>query len=143
MSHGLEVVASGGAIERQANALIAKKGDEWITAKDTADLARGGNRAAGEIYNETGRYLGRGLSILANSLNPERIIIGGGISLAGELLLNPVKKEFNENTMDVLRNNIEIYLSPLGQDAGVMGAIAMVLNDLVFKYDLVSRHDYL
>jgi glucokinase-like ROK family protein len=138
----LEVVASGGAIERQANELIAKKGDDWITAKDTAELARSGDRVAGKIYNETGRYLGRGLSILANSLNPERIIIGGGISLAGELLLNPVKEEFNENTMDVLRNNVEIYLSPLGQDAGMIGAIAMALNDLVFKYDVVSRHDY-
>jgi glucokinase-like ROK family protein len=138
----LEVVASGGAIERQANERIAKKGDEWITAKDTADLARGGDRVAGEIYNETGRYLGRGISILANSLNPERIIIGGGISLAGELLLNPIKEEFNDNTMDVVRNNTEIYLSPLGMDAGVMGAIAMALNDLVFKYDIVSRHDY-
>jgi glucokinase-like ROK family protein len=138
----LEVVASGSAIERQANELIAKEGDVWITAKDTAELARGGDRVAGKIYNETGRYLGRGLSVLANTLNPERIIIGGGISLAGELLLNPVKEEFNENTMDVLRNNIEIYLSPLGQDAGVMGAIAMALNDLVFNFDIVSMYDY-
>ena len=81
--------------------------------------------------------------MLANSLNPERIIIGGGVSLAGELLLKPVKREFDKNTMDVLRNSIEIYLSPLGQDAGVMGAIAMALNDLVFKYDIVSRHNYL
>jgi len=138
----LEVVASGSAIERQANELIANKEDEWITAKDTADLAGGGNHVAGEIFNETGRYLGRGLSMLANSLNPERIIIGGGISLAGELLLNPVKKEFNENTMDVLRKNIEIYLSPLGQDAGVLGAIAMALNDLVFNFDIVGRYDF-
>jgi glucokinase-like ROK family protein len=138
----LEVVASGSAIERKANELLAKKGDEWITAKDTADLARGGDCTAAEIYNETGRYLGRGISILANSLNPERIIIGGGISLAGELLLNPIKEEFIENTMDVVRNNTEIFLSPLGMDAGVMGAIAMALNDLVFNFDIVSRHDY-
>lgn len=70
------MVASGSAIERRANELFAKQGDEWITAKKGADLARRGVRTAHEIFNETGRYLGRGVSMLANSLNPEKIIIG-------------------------------------------------------------------
>lgn len=119
---------------RVMNGLPQKKG---------VDLARRGVRTAHEIFNETGRYLGRGVSMLANSLNPEKIIIGGGISLAGELLLDPIIKEFNDNTMDIVKKNTEICLSSHGMDAGVRGAIAMALNDIVFNSDLVSKHNYL
>jgi glucokinase-like ROK family protein len=135
----LEVVASGEAIEREANKLMPIYNDEWITAKMVAERALRGDEIAKKIYHEAGRYLGRGISILANTLNPEKIVIGGGVSGAGELLLNPILEEFNKNTMDVVKQRTKVCLSSLGMDAGVLGAIAVAMNDLIFDYDLVSR----
>jgi len=135
----LEVVASGEAIERQANQVLSGCENEWITAKMVAERVKRGDAAAKKIYSEAGRYLGRGISILANTINTEKIILGGGISSAGELLLKPVLKEFRKNVMEVIRENVEVCLSSLGMDAAVRGCIAMVLNDTIFNYELVSR----
>ena len=135
----LEVVASGSAIEKQANRLMVGQDKTWVSAKMVADRALEGNAVAKNIYSEVGRYLGRGISILANSLNPEKIIIGGGVSLAGTLLLDPILNEFNENTMDVVKEKTEVSRSLLGMDAGVNGAIAMALNDIIFDFELVIR----
>lgn len=135
----LEVVASGEAIERQANQLMGGHESKWITAKTAAERAKNGDRIARKIYSEAGRYLGRGISILANSINPEKIIIGGGVSSAGDLLLKPILKEFYANVMDVIKNRTEVSLSSSEMDAGVKGAVAMALNDYIFDYDIVSN----
>jgi len=134
----LEVVASGEAIERQANQLMSGHESTWITAKTAAERARKGDRTARKIYSEAGRYLGRGISVLANSINPEKIIIGGGVALAGDILLKPILKEFYANVMDVIKNRTEVRLSSFEMDAGVKGAVAMALNDYIFDYDIVS-----
>jgi predicted NBD/HSP70 family sugar kinase len=133
----LEVVASGEAIEREANQILAGREKEWITAKMVAERAADGDRAARKIYGEAGRYLGRGISIIANTLNSDKIIIGGGVSSAGSLLLKPVLKEFNGNTMEGIREKVSVCPSSLGMDAAVRGAIAMALNDIIFDHDLV------
>jgi glucokinase-like ROK family protein len=135
----LEVVASGGAIERQANPIMNTQNKEWVTAKLVAEKALAGDPVAADIYSEVGRYLGRGISILANSLNPDKIVVGGGISLAGTLLMNPICNEFDENTIDVVREKTKVCRSLLGMDAGVRGAIAMALNDCIFDFEIVSR----
>jgi glucokinase-like ROK family protein len=135
----LEVVASGEAIENQANKGLPGREKEWITAKMVAERAKRGDTAAKKIYNEAGRYLGRGISILANTINTEKIIFGGGISSAGELLLKPVLKEFRKNVIEAIKENAKVCISSLGMDAAVMGSIAMVLNDTIFNYELVSR----
>lgn len=135
----IEVVASGSAIERQANQLIDVNDNEWITAKIVAERAKKGDPVAKKIYSEAGRYLGRGISILANSINPEKIIIGGGVSSAGDLLLKPILKEFTNNTMEVVKENTKVCISSLGMEAGVYGTIAMALNDMFFDYHLVNQ----
>jgi glucokinase len=110
-----------------------------LSAKVVAERALKGDNVAKDIYSEAGRYLGRGISILANSLNPEKIIIGGGVSLAGDLLLDPILSEFNENTMDVVKEKTKVCRSLLGMDAAVNGAVAMALNDIIFDFELVIR----
>ena len=134
----LEVVASGEAIEREANQLFPRSENEWITAKMVAERANNGDKAAKKIYNEAGRYIGRGISIIANTLNSEKIIIGGGISSVGDLLLKPVLKEFNKNTMEGIKDKMSVRSSSLGMDTAVRGAIAMTLDDIIFDHDLVN-----
>ena len=129
----LEAVASGNAIEKIANKTLNKKVKTWITAKDVADLAINGDKLANKIYSDSGKYIGRSISSVANLLNPEKIIIGGGVSLAGEILLNPIIEEFQKQTMEIIKNNTSIELSKLGMDAGVSGAIALGLKNFIFK----------
>ena len=129
----LEAVASGNAIEKIANKTLNKKGKNWLTAKDVAMMARDGNKPANKIFIDAGKYIGRSISSVANFLNPEKIIIGGGVSLAGDLLLNPIIEEFQKQTMEVIKSNTSIEFSKLGMDAGVLGAIALGLNHFIFK----------
>lgn len=135
----LEAVASGQAIERIANEFLGTRSEGWITAKKLAELAEQGDVTAKNIFAEAGRYLGRMTSIVANLFNPDKIIIGGGVALAGHFMLEAILQEFNENTMDGIKNDTHIEFSALGMDAGVLGAIALVLDDFVFKQELISR----
>jgi len=135
----LEAVASGNAIESQANELLGDKVDKRITAKMLATMARDGDRTARGIFQNAGRYLGRAISIATNLFNPNTIVIGGGVALAGELLLDPLVQEFDKQTMDIIRKDTRIELSSLGIDAGVSGAVALALNRFVFKSHLVNE----
>lgn len=135
----LEAVASGNAIESQANDLLGDKIGKRITAKMLAAMARDGDRTARRIFQNSGRYLGRAISIATNLFNPDTIIIGGGVALAGDLLLEPLVQEFEKQTMDIIRRDTRIELSSLGIDAGVSGAVALALNRFVFKSHLVNE----
>lgn len=135
----LEAVASGNAIERSANKILNKTGKGWITAKDVAEMAKNGDSLANRIFLEAGKYIGRSISSVANFLNPNKIIIGGGVSLAGNLLLNPIIEEFEKQTMEIIKSNIKIELSSLGMNAGVLGAIALGLNHFIFKPEADSN----
>lgn len=129
----LEAVASGNAIERKANELLSGEGNIWMTAQMVAEKAAAGDANAQAIFNEVGNYLGRAISYVANLFCPDKIIIGGGVSLSGNMLLNPILDSFNNYTMETVRQNTEVNLSSLGIDAGVYGAIALVLNEFIFS----------
>jgi len=135
----LEAVASGQAIERMANELLGNRDEGWITAKRLAELASQGDVTAKNIFAEAGRYLGRMMSIVANFFNPDKIILGGGVALAGHLMLDTILQEFEENTMDGIKNDTKIEFSALGMDAGVLGAIALTLDNFVFKQEMINR----
>jgi len=134
----LEAVASGNAIERKANQLFKDQNNGWITAKDVAERAKIGDQTAIDIFQETGFYLGKGISFIANVFNPDKVIIGGGVSLAGDILLDPLIDSFNKYTMKAVRANTQVELSSLGMDAGVYGAITMVLNEKIFFTSLLN-----
>jgi glucokinase-like ROK family protein len=134
----LEAVASGNAIERKANQLFKDQNNGWITAKDVAERAKIGDQTAIDIFQETGFYLGKGISFIANVFNSNKVIIGGGVSLAGDILLDPLIDSFNKYTMKAVRANTQVELSSLGMDAGVYGAITMVLNEKIFFTSLLN-----
>ncbi|WP_108670805.1 ROK family glucokinase [Peribacillus acanthi] len=97
-----------------------------ITAKDVFDAARLGDALANHVLNRVGFYLGLALANLGSALNPEKIVIGGGVSKAGDILLQSVRKYFEEFAFIRVRHSTELAIATLGNDAGVIGAAWLV-----------------
>lgn len=133
----LEAFASGPAIVAMAQDYIkggkstkfremaAVEGGE-ITPYMVAKAAEEGDPVAKRIFEIVGEYIGIGLTSVINLLNPERVIIGGGVAESGELLLGPIKKTIKERAMVVAGNAVEIVPAQLGNSAGVIGASMLI-----------------
>ncbi|AQW21983.1 glucokinase [Lentilactobacillus curieae] len=102
--------------------------DEDITSKLVFFLADNGDILANQIVNRVCSYLGLALSHIGNILNPENIIIGGGVSNAGNTLLQPTTRYFQENAFPSVRDSTRLKLAQLGNDAGVVGAASLALQ---------------
>jgi len=133
-----ETYASATGVIREAksrlavnkNNLLYKSLDgnmEKLEAKDVFDCAKAGDEFSMEIVNYVGNYLGMGIGNLLNVINPEIIILSGGVALAGEILLDVVKEKLKQYAMPVTLKNLEIKLGELGNDAGIKGGIALFL----------------
>ena len=99
-----------------------------ISAYIVAEAAKAGDKVAQRIFKIMGEYLGIGLSSVVNLLNPERIIIGGGVADAGDIFLNPVRETIKSRAMEISGNAVEIVPAQLGNRAGVIGASLLVEN---------------
>jgi glucokinase len=97
-----------------------------IRAEDIAEAARQGDTVALRLITTAGRYFGIGLSTVVEVLNPDTIVIGGGLTHIGPLLLDPCIQYLNQNIQPVLVNSARIVLSDLWNDAGVLGAGALI-----------------
>ena len=131
----LEAFASGPSIVAMAQEYLkggksAKfrelAGDGEITPYIVAKAAEAGDPVAKRIFEKMGYYIGMGLTSVINLLNPEKIIIGGGVAECGELLLEPIRRTINERAMKVQREAVEIVPAELGNSAGVIGASMLV-----------------
>ena len=131
----LEAFASGPSIVAMAQEYLkggksAKfrelAGDGEITPYIVAKAAEAGDPVAKRIFEKMGYYIGMGLTSVINLLNPEKIIIGGGVAECGELLLDPIRRTINERAMKVQREAVEIVPAELGNSAGVIGASMLV-----------------
>jgi glucokinase len=101
-----------------------------VTPELVSRAAAAGDAVAREVLDETGYYLGIGVANLINMLNPERFVIGGGIALAGDLLFAPLRRTVDPRAVPLQRKTAEIVPALLGDNAGVMGAAALVLDRL-------------
>ena len=110
----------------QLKALI-DNGEE-VTAKIVFDLAKEGDALALIVYKNFARYLGLAIANIGSTLNPSKIVIGGGVSAAGDFLLDGVRKVFEENAFPQVRESTQLALATLGNDAGVIGAASLVLQ---------------
>ena len=97
-----------------------------ITAKDIFDGAKADDTYCKEVVEEFGRALGHGLANVAQVMDPQAFVIGGGVSRAGEIIIDVTKKYYNDYVMFALQNK-EFRLAELGNDAGIYGAVKMVL----------------
>ena len=102
---------------------------EDITAKALIQAAAEGNTAARQILAEASRWLARALMTVIRILNPERIVLGGGVSQAGNLLLNPVIEALDAMGSPSIHYSTEIHLAQLGSDSPLYGAAAMALEE--------------
>lgn len=103
-------------------------GGQDVTAKDVFDLAKEGDDLALIVYRHFSEYLGVACANIAAVLNPAYIVLGGGVSAAGEFLLDGVRKVFAENSFPQIKESTQIVLATRGNDAGVLGAASLVLK---------------
>ena len=132
----LEQVASATGIVRLAeNALKNDKRSsllrniEKITAKDVLDSAKSGDEVAMEVVQKVSAYLGVAISKVALIVDPDVIVIGGGVSKAGSFLVDLINKEYLKYTT-LSDERAEIVLAMLGNDAGIYGAAKLALDAL-------------
>ena len=98
-----------------------------LTAKDIFDAAKAGDAIAVELVESFGQILGGALSDMACVLNPEIIVIGGGVSRAGSIVTDVVRRFFYEKTLFTCKNT-KIVLATLGNDAGIYGGVRLLLE---------------
>lgn len=128
----LEEYASATGIVRLANRALQADGKDSIlrngevSAKAIFDAVKAGDELAVEVAKEFGEYLGKGLGVIAGIINPEIIVIGGGVSKAGEVLFDYIRPPFERTVFSGCKDTI-FALATLGNDAGIYGAAKMVL----------------
>ena len=98
-----------------------------ITAKDVLDEAKAGDEMALEVVELVGRYLGLMMAQVAMTVDPEMFVIGGGVSRAGQFLLDRIEKYYDHYS-PISKNKGKVGLAKLGNDAGIYGAARLVLG---------------
>ena len=116
----LELINSGG----EGSSLANKKN---ISAKDVFNEAKNGDKTALEAIDVFGRYLGRALANIAVTVDPEMIVLAGGVAKAGSIVRDVVEKYYREYAFKTVKD-IKIELAKLQNDAGMYGAARAVLN---------------
>lgn len=96
-----------------------------ITSADVAQAARAGDELAARIWDETCMYLGMACVTIQHMLNPELIVLGGGLIRAGGQLLDPIRAHFGRQTWRIAKDQPRLEFATLGDDAGVIGAAAL------------------
>ncbi|MDE5715135.1 MAG: ROK family glucokinase [Anaeroplasmataceae bacterium] len=100
---------------------------ETLTAKEVIDAAKKGDVLSSYVLQESCKALAKGLSNLSVTMNPDLFIIGGGLSNAGEFLLQEIQKQFNQVCISLTRNT-KIQLAKLKNNAGIYGACAYLIK---------------
>ena len=124
---GILAAANRIADERPRGTLAAaRSGGKDLDAHFVIDQAQAGDVEARDVFRIVGRHLGVGIANYVNIFNPELVVIGGGISSAGELLLEPAREEYQRRVLRASAS-ARVVAAQLGNDAGVLGAAALVL----------------
>lgn len=130
----LEQVASATGIVKLAKRLVEETDTptslrelSQITAKDVLDAAKAGDTGAVSVVETMAKYLGSALAAICAVVNPEMIVIGGGVSKAGQYLIDKIQEAFIPKAFHALRDT-QFALATLGNDAGMVGAARLVLQ---------------
>ena len=131
----LEAYCSATGVARTAREFLETRQDpsslgnleiEDITSKDVYDAAVAGDKLAREIFEYTGKLLGDAFADFVAFSSPQAIILFGGLAKSGDLLLKPLKEEFDKMVMPIFRGKTKVILSELKEsDAAVLGASAL------------------
>ncbi|HYN88119.1 MAG TPA: ROK family protein [Ardenticatenaceae bacterium] len=131
----LEALAAGPAIaEHMAGLLRAgltssvQPVNGQISAIEIVKAAQEGDSLACQVIGEAGTFIGRGIASMVHCFAPQRIVIGGGVSNAGDLLLKPIQQSAYSRVMPAYRDTFDIVLTALGDDVGLLGAAGLALS---------------
>jgi glucokinase len=134
----LESVCSGTALGREARRLAGERpqsalgralaAGREISGPLVTDLAHDGDAAAIEALAAIGRWLGVGIANLVNMLNPDVVVIGGGVIAAGELLLAPARAVVAERALSPSKEHVRIVPARFGAESGMLGAAALAFD---------------
>ncbi len=132
----LEAMAGGHAIARKAREAIksgkrtqlASIQPEKILAVNVAAAAQRGDLVAQQIITEAGTHLGIAIASLVNLINPGMVVIGGGVSQLGDLLLDPIRKTVLQRSLQSAAKVVRITSAVLGRRASSMGAVVQAIN---------------
>ncbi len=131
----LEQYASATGIVRMARQRLKASSDASVirdrnplTAKDIFDAAKAGDALADEVVEDMARILGEALANVARVINPEVFVIGGGVSRAGSIITDRVKKYYDAKSFSACLD-AHFELATLGNDAGMYGCVRMILED--------------
>ena len=135
-NHGcLEQYASATGVVRIAKKLLTASKEEsslrtleTVTAKDVFDAAKAGDNLAVEAVEVLGKYLGLVVANVALTVDPDVFVIGGGVSKAGQVLIDVITKYYHKFAKIIGDNKAKVVLAKLGNDAGIYGAARMVLK---------------
>jgi glucokinase len=142
-NHGcLEAMAGGKALADQARLAIAQgwrtelsqiQPPDRITAKHIGEAARRGDLLAQQLVATAGIYLGTAIASLINLLNPGVVVVGGGVSMMGDLLLEPIRETVQERSLQAVNRNVRIISAVLGRRASAMGAVVQAVTIALHK----------
>ncbi|ERK28883.1 ROK family protein [Clostridium intestinale] len=131
----LEATSSGTAIGRRANEAVNSKVEtslrdyEAVTSYEVFKEAEKGDAVSKKILDEAFNYLGIGVANIIASFDPDKVIIGGGVSKGGDVLFNKVQEVVNERCFKSMAEYCKIVPAGLGTDAGVLGAVALAIME--------------
>jgi glucokinase len=137
----LEKLASGTAVAGEAQKRL-RRGEksvlsemaggevEKVTAEMVEVAARRGDTLAGEVVARAAYYLGVGMANIVNIFNPEMVVLGGGMARMGDLLIEPARHVMVERAFPIASRVVRVSVAQLGNEAGVYGAAAFVLDRL-------------
>lgn len=131
----LDQTASATGVVRHAKRVLARRTDEpsalraldAITARDVFDAAKAGDALAYEAVDTCMGFLGKSMAMLTNIIDPDMYIIGGGVSKAGEFLIDLVRRHY-EQLATLSEQRAKIALATLGNDAGIYGAAKLAMD---------------
>ena len=133
----LETLASTRSI---AELLSASRGEQ-ISSRRVLELCAAQDAAAQRLIGDAGRAIGIAVANLCNLLNPECVIVGGDLSMAGETLLGPLRETVHRNAIPSAVEDLEIVAGVLGERAELLGALALVMHesDRFMTSDMVAQ----
>ena len=110
-------------IAQGRQSILASGGN--LTARIVADAAKQGDELAREGFVRAGTFIGQATADFLHIFNPSIVIFGGGVTLSGDLILDPIKASMRKNVMDpAYLDGLQIATARLGDDAGLLGSLA-------------------
>lgn len=118
--------------------LMAEQGDGMLTLEVIRQAAEAGDDAAINAFGKVGHAMGLGVAGLVNIFNPEKIVIGGALSAAGDYLLPAVREVVSQRALNDVLKRTDVIASIFGDDASLFGAVAIVVEDIMWNPSSVN-----